>query len=347
MPLTVVVGGQFGSEGKGKVAHYSAKTKKATVAVRVGGSNSGHTVVDDLGRRLVFRVLPTAAILPDVTCVIGAGSYVDPALLAREIELAAISPERVIVDENAFVVSEEHRRSEQEAGLRERIGSTLSGTGASVIDRIRRVSSNQLARNDGRLAPFIGATRSFLRSRLNRRERVVLEGTQGFGLSLLHSPYYPNVTSRDTTAAAFVAEAGLSPLDVDEVVMVIRSFPIRVAGHSGTLPNETDWETVAFEGGWESPLTEYTSVTNKVRRVGRFDPQIVKLASEANLPTTIVLNHLDHVDAGCVAAGRLTLAAQRFLNSIEKQIQRQIDFVGIGDRTIIDIRRVTSDSRFA
>ena len=72
MPVSVIVGGQFGSEGKGKVAHYLAREQHATIAVRVGGSNSGHTAIDKFGVPRVFRVLPTPALLDDVTCVLGA-----------------------------------------------------------------------------------------------------------------------------------------------------------------------------------------------------------------------------------------------------------------------------------
>ena len=86
-----------------------------------------------------------------------------------------------------------------------------------------------------------------LRRLLSSNERVVIEGTQGFGLSLYHGGHYPKATSRDTTAGTFVGEAGLSPLDVDDVKMVIRTFPIRVAGDSGELPNETTWKAVAAE----------------------------------------------------------------------------------------------------
>jgi len=347
MPLTVVVGGQFGSEGKGKVAHHFAKSKRATVAIRVGGSNSGHTVVDSDGRRQIFRVLPTAAVLPDVICVLGAGSYVEPELLALEIERARLSPDRVLIDENAFVVSDEHKRAEQEVGLRERIGSTLSGTGAAVVDRVRRVSSSHLVKNDERLRRFIGNTRSLLRSRLKRGENVILEGTQGFGLSLLHSPLYPNVTSRDTTAAAFVAEAGLSPFDVDNIVLVIRSFPIRVAGNSGPLLNEIDWQTVAREAGWTTDIVERTSVTKKIRRVARFDPAIVKMAIEVNNPSTVVLNHLDLVDANCASIDGLTYRASRALREIEMSIGQSVDYVGVSDRVTLRVSSANARSQTA
>lgn len=75
MPVTVVVGGQFGGEGKGKVAHFLAQEMDARVTIRVGGTNSGHTVIDPRSNQpLILRQLPTAAILPSVFCVLGAPS---------------------------------------------------------------------------------------------------------------------------------------------------------------------------------------------------------------------------------------------------------------------------------
>jgi adenylosuccinate synthase len=210
VPVTVVVGGQFGSEGKGKVAHWFARNQDAVAAVRVGGSNSGHTVVDDGGTTFKFRHLPTAALLPDVTCVIGAGSYIDIDVLLSEIEVSGISDDRLIVDSSAVIVNSSHRNFETE--LIHRIGSTGSGTGAAVADRVLRKAELCFAKDDPRInTRFVRPANPILRSMLNRGERLVVEGTQGFGLSLLHSGYYPNVTSRDTSAAGFVAESGLSP----------------------------------------------------------------------------------------------------------------------------------------
>jgi adenylosuccinate synthase len=85
MPVTVVVGGQFGGEGKGKVAHFLAREMNARIAIRVGGTNSGHTIIDPhTNQPLILRQLPTAAILSDVTCVLGAGSYINPDILLKE-----------------------------------------------------------------------------------------------------------------------------------------------------------------------------------------------------------------------------------------------------------------------
>jgi adenylosuccinate synthase len=335
MSVIVIIGGQFGSEGKGKVAHYFAKEAGASVAVRVGGSNSGHTVIDKRGVPLVFRVLPTAAILDNTVCALGAGSYIDVDILFQEVEAANLGSERLWIDPNAYIVTEEHKKQEREWKLGERIASTQTGTGAAIVERVKRLSAKQLAKHDDRLSSFIKPVRSLLRSRLDRREKIVIEGTQGFGLSLLHSPYYPKATSRDTTAASFVAEVGVSPLDVMEVVLVIRAFPIRVAGDSGPLPNQTDWKTITDEGGWKSPLIEFTSVTKKERRVARFDPGIVKDAIEVNAPTSIVLNHLDYIDATCVERGIVTSKIESFVGRVEQQIGAPITHLGLDPRSII------------
>lgn len=340
MPLTVVVGGQFGSEGKGKVAHEFARRMNATVAVRVGGSNSGHTVIDQNGRPRIFRHLPTAALLPETICVIGAGAYIDVDVLLNEVAETGLPRGRLLIDPNAVVITEEHKEAEKNWHIRERIGSTESGTGAALVNRIRRDSCVDFAKDEDRLAQFVRPVRPFLRDRLNRDERILVEGTQGFGLSLLHSDDYPNVTSRDTTAAAFVSEAGLSPLDVDEIVLVLRAFPIRVAGNSGGLPNEIDWEAITKESGNPEPIIERTSVTGRIRRVARFDPDVVRSAIQSNSPTTIVLNHVDHIDARCGPLGRLTREAWEFISWVEDQIDEPIAYVGLGPSSLIHLQRV-------
>src|SRR5438093_12382053 len=101
MPVTVVVGGQFGSEGKGKVAHWLSRTQGVHVAVRVGGPNAGHTAVNDAGEPLIFRHLPTAVLIPNVKCALGAGSLVDPEVLLSEVERHRLTPERLAIDPEA------------------------------------------------------------------------------------------------------------------------------------------------------------------------------------------------------------------------------------------------------
>src|SRR5687768_852371 len=124
MPISVVVGGQFGSEGKGKVAHFLAREMEAAAVVRVGGPNSGHTVIGPSGEAIIFRHLPTAAILPAVKCVLPAGSYLDVGILLTEIELTDLPQDRLWVDPQAVVITDDDRKTEVRGSLRERIGST-------------------------------------------------------------------------------------------------------------------------------------------------------------------------------------------------------------------------------
>lgn len=342
MPVTVIVGGQFGSEGKGKVAYILAQEMQASIAVRIGGPNSGHTVCPVNGPPRIFRHLPTACLLPETRCVIGAGSYIDVEILLREIEGCRLARERLIIDEHAVLIGTADRNLERAKGMRQTLGSTLSGTGAAVARRIWRAGDVQFARHDSRLQPFIGSSLDVLDRALNRGERIIVEGTQGFGLSVLHSPYYPKATSRDTTASACLSEAGLSPLHVDDVVLVIRAFPIRVAGDSGELPNEIDWETVTRESGGDQLLLEHTSATNQVRRVGRFHPDIVKKAIAYNAPTRVVLNHVDYIDSKGVSPSGLSDKAIRFVEYVEASIGRRVDYLGICNKSLISSKNLAT-----
>jgi adenylosuccinate synthase len=335
MPVTVIIGGQFGSEGKGKVAYCLAQEQNASMAVRVGGSNSGHTVVDKFGNSVVFRQLPTASIIPNMKCVISAGSYIEPSLLLSEIAHTRLSSDQLFIDPNAMIISEDEQIEEKNSLLRISIGSTLSGTGAAVRKRIERTTHVRLAKDEESLKPYIRPVISIMRQELNKGGRIIIEGTQGYGLSLLHSEHYPYVTSRDTTAAAFVSEAGLSPLDVDDVVLVIRSFPIRVAGNSGFIPNEIDWETVSSESGSSGSLAEYTSVTKNLRRVARFDESVVCQAIIANSPTKIILNHIDYIDALCSNSDFPSEKINNFIHQVERAINAPIDYIGLSPSSII------------
>lgn len=331
MPISIIVGAQYGSEGKGKVAHAWADLHEATVSVRVGGPNSGHTAVHN-GRTHVFRQLPTAVLLPHVVAVLPPGSYLDASLLLNEIRSLGLGPDRVVVDPRAVIVTPADIEWEKAAELSQRIGSTGSGTGSAVARRVRRDGSTVRAEEVKALKPFLGDTLPLLHATLDESKRVLIEGTQGYGLSLLHGLEGDFATSRDTTAAGFLSETGLSPLDVDQIVLVARSFPIRVAGNSGSLAHERTWSEIGAQIG-RNELFERTTVTNRIRRVGDFEPEIVRRAIYANKPTHLVLNHLDYVSDLRSEGGRTT--ATHFVRRVEDVLQTTIDYVGLDDATIL------------
>jgi adenylosuccinate synthase len=341
MPVSVVVGGQFGSEGKGKVAlEIVRRDASVRAVVRVGGTNSGHTGVTRDGRVIALRQLPAAAIDGNVDVVLPPGSYIEPELLFEEMELLKLDYRRLYISPFANVITREHKEWERGSALNESIGSTESGTGAAVLARIarnsRKVALPVISTEDvPALATFLKDTTELLRNYLAKRARIVIEGTQGFGLSLLHTEHWPKATSRDTTAGSCVAEAGVSPIDVDDITLVLRCHPIRVAGKSGPMVDEISWKQVANEAGLSEDLTELTTVTKLVRRVGRFDAQLVRQAIAVNNPTRLVLNHLDYIDPE-VRRGKLTKKADNFIQSVRNAIGRPIDWVGIGRSELLE-----------
>lgn len=318
MSITIVVGGQYGGEGKGKVTYNIAQEKNINITVRIGGTNSGHTVVTSENEKFILRQLPTTAILPHSISVLSAGSYIDLSILKKEIELTGISQKQLFIDQNAMIITQEDRDNEVKNDLRESIGSTASGTGESVIRRIARDKKTLLAKDIKELSPYIIDSKKFLYEQIQKKQKILIEGTQGYGLSLLHSPHYPYCTSRDTTAAGFLAETGLSPFDVEDIVLTIRTFPIRVEGNSGELKNELDWETLEL-------TPEFTSVTKKTRRIAEFDSEIVLRAIMSNRPTIIVLNHLDYIEKD---------KRQEFIKKIETSINQKIDYIGLDDKCV-------------
>ncbi len=344
MPVSIVVGGQFGSEGKGKVALEIVRRWGPTaVVVRVGGPNSGHTGYSHSGQRYALRQLPAASIDKKVDVVFPAGSYIDIAVLLAEIALLDYPAKRIRISPYAHIITQEHKEWEQEAGLSSAIGSTGSGVGGAVMASVAREASNyplqsHFANHYSQLEDFISDTSEFLREKIKAGARIVIEGTQGFGLSLLEGGYWPKATSRSTTAAGALAESGLSPIDVDDVSLVLRSFPIRVAGTSGPLPHETTWQEVSCISNRGKDIREYTTVTKRLRRVGYFDPDVVKRALAVNAPTRVVMNHLDYIGKVEDLSNRESRLS-RFVSQVELSIERQIDWLGFSPMDIIEANR--------
>jgi len=335
MPVSVVVGGQFGSEGKGKTAYFFAKEFGADAVVRVGGTNSGHTVIGENGTEYIFRMLPTAAINPSIISILPSGSYIDPDILFSEIKISGISKGNLKIDPYAVIIDKSMISNEQLSGLRDLIGSTLSGTGAAVIKRLSRVEKVTFAKDCDKLTPYITDTKKLMRNLLDDEKHILIEGTQGFGLSPINSEYHPYCTSRDTTAAGFLMEAGLSPLDVKNIILVIRAHPIRVGGNSGPLENETDWDALSISSGANVDLTEYSSATKRIRRVAEFDAEVVKRAIQVNHPNIIVMNHVDYVDYACHDSQKIPDSAAAFINNISESIGQRIDYIGTGKATTL------------
>ena len=137
MPTTIVVGGQYGSEGKGKLVAYLTHSNRVDVAIRCGGPNAGHSVSFN-GRFEIVRQVPAAVINPRTRLLVAAGALVDPSILFQEIRRFGLGKRRLGIDGFAATVSRQHKELEARLELRERVSSTLSGTGAATASKILR-----------------------------------------------------------------------------------------------------------------------------------------------------------------------------------------------------------------
>ena len=349
MPVTIVVGGQYGSEGKGKVVALRASQVRDPWLVRCGGPNSGHTVTI-AGKDIILRQVPCCSEPERGTFCISAGCVIDESILLHELDLLAIPKGRIIVDPRAVIVTDQDKELERlELGG---IGSTCSGTGAAQIRRMSRRPDVRLAGDSDSLKERcrIETVAPVLHDVIDSGGHVIVEGTQGFALSLLHGAVYPYVTSRDTTAAGFAMEVGLSPRLIDEIIVVVRTFPIRVGGTSGPFSNEITWEDVARLSGAPQALPEFTSVTHRLRRVATFDVEAVKRACEYNRPTSLAIMGLDRLnfkDLNERIWDRLTDGAKTFVHAIEAATGVPVGIAGTGfgtfDAIVLDEQSTKGD----
>jgi len=274
---------QFGSTGKGLFAGYLSMGGHYDVAISANMPNAGHTYIDGKGNKFIFKVLPSAAVhCPYV--LIGPGAVFDIDRLLFEMDQIRNSPYEmpmVIVHPNAMILQDYHRAHEQKHMTH--IASTAQGSAEAVIEKMRRGADVQLAGN------FEMGTVEQYRNIIDTATRIIAEGSQGYSLGI-DTPFYPFVTSRNCTPAAFLDAMGLPHYYLDKVYGTARTFPIRVGGTSGPgYPDQTevDWSDLAV-------TPERTTVTDRIRRVFTFSYLQMKEAIWACEPDAIFLNFCNY-----------------------------------------------------
>lgn len=344
--LTVLVGGQYGSEGKGAIAKHIAFDYN--VHVRVGSPNAGHTIYWD-GEKHVMQSIPCGWINPDAVIVIGRGALLNMRQLVKEIvHIQQWYPhflDRLYIDENAGVLSE--RFHEQEGGvngeMHRRIGSTGEGVGPARIARLERDPEKfklfkEVAEEWGLSKCVAENTPAMIAGAQDRGINILIEGTQGSALSLLHS-HWPYCTSIDTNAAGIISEVGIAPSRVTNVLMVCRTYPIRVAGNSGPMQNEISWDELNRRvGGGVTP--EKTTVTHKTRRIAEWDDKLFKQSCVLNAPTDIALTFADYVDPYLKNAedmNRIKASAPLMEFIRAHGLVGNLRYIGTGPQTVVDV----------
>jgi adenylosuccinate synthase len=333
MPSTVIVGGFYGDEGKGKIVSYLAIKDNPTVAVRGGvGPNAGHTI-EHANKKYKVRMLPSAFLNPNTRLLVGPGVVVSPEVLLKEIEEFG-TQDRTFVDFQCGIIEESHRTTDSGGRLKQSIGSTGTGTGPANADRAMRTL--KLAKDIESLTLYLDDVPNQVNFALDRKENVIVEGTQGTYLSLWHGTY-PFVTSKDVTASAICADVGIGPKSVDEVLVVFKAFVTRVG--EGPLKNEISPEE-AVAKGWQ----EVGTVTGRQRRAAEFDFDLAKRSIMLNSASQLGITKLDVVFPECAhmqSFSDLSSPAKYFIKNIEDQLKVPVTLIGTGPDVydIIDRRQ--------
>ncbi len=332
--VTILVGGQWGDEGKGKIVSYLALKDKPHVIARAGvGPNAGHTVTFR-GKKYALRLTPSGLLYEKARLLVGAGVLVNPVVMLKEIETLGIE-KRIGIDERCGIIEEAHlERDKSSNHLSGKIGSTGTGCGPANMDRANR--SLKLARDVDALKPYLTDVAREVNEAIDKGRKVFIEGSQGFGLSLLYGTY-PFVTSKDTTAAMAAVDVGIGPRKVKDVIIVFKSFPSRVG--SGPFPTE-----IPQKEAEELGIVEYGTVTGRRRRSGRFDFEAAKYAAMINSASQIAITCADYVDRsarGVATYEKLPQKVKSFVEDVEKKVGVPVTIISTGpelDETI-DLRK--------
>ncbi|MGO8807786.1 MAG: adenylosuccinate synthetase [Candidatus Bathyarchaeia archaeon] len=326
MPCTVIVGAFWGDEGKGKIISYLALKDNLDFCVRTGSVNAAHTVLFE-GKKYALHMVPAAFINPSTRLLIAAGANVHVQKFLDEVEQTKVS-NRIGVDLNASIIEEKHSAQDKASVINKGIGTTGWGVGPAIEERVRRTA--KLAKDIPELKQYVADQVQEVNDGLDTGKKVLLEGTQGFMLSLFLSGGYPYVTGRDTGASAIASEAGVGPTRVDDVLIVYKSFITRVGG--GPLPGEISKEEAERKGWFET-----AAGTGRDRRSAPFDFELAKKTAKINGATQAALTKLDSLFPSCRGAKKysdLSAEAKNFVKEVENRTGVPVVLIGTGPEAL-------------
>jgi adenylosuccinate synthase len=359
MSNIVVLGAQWGDEGKGKVV--DVLSLHADIVIRFqGGPNAGHTIIRN-GKKYVLHLLPSGILNPTCVNIIGNGCVIDPDRLIYEItELEAqgfnISRENLIISPNAHVITEQHI-SEDCRNLGH-LGTTKRGIGPCYRDKIARTGIrlvDYLTTGGDRLYEHVCDYLDFLHNSITLEKNILYEGAQGAMLDIDHGDY-PFVTSSNTTIGGALTGTGVYA-DFRKRIGIVKAYCTRVG--TGPFPTELKDETgdKLREIG-----KEYGATTGRPRRCGWLDLDLLLRAKKINGFNSIALMKMDvlsefatipvwmngeyhnmpgwmrDISSAC-RFSELPKEAQAYVEMIERHIGAPVDIISVGPDTASTIVR--------
>ena len=339
--FNIIIGGQAGSESKGKLSGYLCEKCHPNLLVMTSSPNAGHTVVNQDGVKYVSYHLPVGSVMCDCSIVLGPASLINLNTFVEEIKDLGIDPSRIIIDPRASVITSANIKRELDVGL-SNIGSTLQGIGECRTTKMKRDGTAILIDHVSDVLHKMGIriepTSPIINNTIRNDGIVLCETTQGFDLDLEHGINPIHCTSKMINPAMAMAEAGVSPAHLGTVYGVIRPYPIRVnnrTGYSGSYgsSNEISWEEVSKMCGSPEKLLELTTTTKLPRRVFDFCwDRIYKFAEICN-PDQICLQFANYIDwsiYGKTEADSIPKLVEYWIKALEMRLVIPVTYVGTG-----------------
>jgi len=285
MSAVVIVGAQWGDEGKGKATDLLGPRVDYVVKPN-GGNNAGHTVVVN-GQKFELKLLPAGILSDNAVPVIGNGVVVNPEALFAEIdglEARGADTSRLKISANAHLVAPYHQTMDKvtERFLGKRaIGTTGRGIGPTYMDKVGRLGIRVQDILDESIL------RQKVEGALRQKNALLMEGGQATFLDVDHGTY-PFVTSSNPTSGGACVGSGVGPTRISRVIGIQKAYTTRVG--AGPFPTELFDEMGEFlrtTGG------EFGVNTGRPRRCGWYDAVLARQAVRINGFTDLFITKLD------------------------------------------------------
>lgn len=302
--MSIIMGGQAGSESKGKMSAWLCEHKKPDLLVMTSSPNAGHTCILPDGTKKVSYHLPIGSVMCNCPIILTAASIINPITLGEEITALGIDPRRIIIDHRASVLLSRHIQAERENLLSD-LGSTLQGVGSCRSSKMMRAKSHIFASEVAEQFHWnVADTCDIINSCLENSLSILCESTQGFDLDLEHGIDRHYCTSKMVNPSMILAEAGVAPQRIGNIYGVIRPYPIRVNNRTGTSgpyaeSKEIAWSDVAKNCGFPGDIStfgEITTTTKLPRRVFEFSWSRFRRFCRVCRPTHLCLQFANYID---------------------------------------------------
>jgi adenylosuccinate synthase len=355
--LNIVMGGQAGSESKGKLSAYLASKFHITHFAGCLSPNAGHVVIRDNVKYVTHHIPVGVAGCLDprqAHIFIGPASVINPDILLSEISMLrdnGIDPYLIFVDGRATVIQPHHINDE--LSHMTVIGSTAQGVGEARVDKIMRrglrMADTPFARNTGLVVEGVG---NLLIKAMDRGATVLYEMGQGFDLCIDHgvNPIY--CTSRNCTPQQALADMGVPNRYLGDIYAVVRTYPIRVNnrdGFSGPYPSpEISWEEIRDRCGADRDITEMTTTTKLRRRVFEFSMDRIKEMVRTCDPSFLCVQFANYLDWGIYGSSSVHDLStyplvDKFIQELEVATSTMVGYIGTGPNHIHMIDTCTDE----